>query len=78
MVALHGGTWVVGIVATDNRVGLEEYEVQQMGTSDYKQILEKAHQSLCLEGAHYTIDNLAEFSTVIDDINNRLAKGEKP
>ncbi len=76
--ALHGGTWAVGVVATGNQVGLEEHEVQQMDTSAYKQILEKAHHSLRLEGAHYTIDNLAELPAVIDDINNRLAKGEKP
>ena len=37
----------------------------------FRSILEKA-------GAHYVIDNLADIEPVIEDINARLARGEKP
>jgi phosphonoacetaldehyde hydrolase len=34
-------------------------------------LLEKA-------GAHYVIESIADIEPVIEDINQRLAKGEKP
>jgi phosphonoacetaldehyde hydrolase len=29
-------------------------------------------------GAHYVVDSIAEVPVVIDDINLRLARGERP
>ncbi len=76
--ALNAGTWAVGVVATGNQVGLEQQEAEQMDRQAYKEILATADASLRKEGAHYTIDTMAELPAVIDKINIRLAKGEKP
>ncbi len=40
--------------------------------------LEKTREILRQSGAHYVIDNLADIEPVIEDINERLAQGEKP
>jgi phosphonoacetaldehyde hydrolase len=29
-------------------------------------------------GAHYVIDTVVDLADVVNDINNRLAKGERP
>ena len=49
---------------------LPEAKIQRrlMHTQD---VLQKA-------GAHYVIDSLAEIEPVIADVNQRLARGEKP
>ncbi len=76
--ALNAGTWAVGVVATGNQVGLEQQEAEQMDRQAYKEILATAHASLRKEGAHYTIDTMAELPAVIDKINIQLEQGEKP
>ena len=40
----------------------------------------KAHTHKLLEkaGAHYVIDSIADIEPVIEDVNKRLANGERP
>jgi phosphonoacetaldehyde hydrolase len=40
--------------------------------------VEKTHDLLEKAGAHYVIESIADIEPVIEDINQRLAKGEKP
>ncbi len=37
-----------------------------------------ARETLRKAGAHYVIDEFVELPAVIDDINERLARGDKP
>ena len=39
---------------------------------------EKTREILRQAGAHYVIDSLAHIEPVIDDIDARLARGERP
>ena len=77
--ALNAGCWGVGVVRYSNYMDVDtpeqgaalspaEIDRRMAITRD---ILEKA-------GAHYVIDSLADIEPVIEDINARLARGEKP
>ena len=77
--ALNAGCWGVGVVRYSNYMDVdtpeqgaalpaEEIERRMAITRD---ILEKT-------GAHYVIDSLTDIEPVIEDINARLARGEKP
>ena len=77
--ALEAGCWGVGVSRYSNymdintleeadRLSQQELDRRNALTVD---ILRKA-------GAHYVIDSLIDLPEVIDDINERLARGEKP
>lgn len=77
--ALNAGCWGVGVVRYSNYMDVDTPE-QGAALSDdeiarrmaiTRDILEKA-------GAHYVIDSLADIEAVIEDVNARLARGEKP
>ena len=77
--ALNAGCWGVGVVRYSNYMDVDTPE-QGAGLSPAeidrrmaitRDILEQA-------GAHYVIDSLADIEPVIEDINARLARGEKP
>jgi phosphonoacetaldehyde hydrolase len=77
--ALEAGCWGVGIARYSNYMnvdsleeaaGLPEAEIQRR-LAQTREILRKA-------GAHYVIDEFAELPEVIDDVNERLARGERP
>ena len=38
----------------------------------------KTHDLLEKAGAHYVIESIADIEPVIEDINQRLTKGERP
>ena len=43
-----------------------------------KQKVDASVEKLADAGSHYVIDSVADLPPVIDDINRRLANGEKP
>lgn len=77
--AQNAGCWGVGVVRYSNYMDVDTPEQGAALSADEiarrmartRDILEKA-------GAHYVIDSLAEIEPVIEDINARLARGEKP
>ena len=76
--ALNAGVWAVGVAATGNQMGLTEKELHKLAADDYKRRLEKARESLFKEGAHFVIDTMDQFPAVIENINECLARGERP
>ncbi len=77
--ALEAGCWGVGVSLYSNYMNINSLaEAKKMPKKEIarrngltKEILQKA-------GAHYVVDSIAELPRVIDDINTRLAGGEKP
>jgi phosphonoacetaldehyde hydrolase len=77
--ALEAGCWGVGIARYSNYMNInsleegkslpEEEIARRLGLT--REILQKA-------GAHYVIDTFEQLVEVIDDVNKRLARGEKP
>ena len=77
--AVNAGCWGVGVTRYSNymdvdtpedgeKLSVEEIAKRQSHTKD---LLEKA-------GAHYVIESIADIEPVIEDVNKRLANGERP
>ena len=77
--ALNAGCWGVGLVRYSNYMNINSLE-EEVTLSDAEIARRMAHTRKILEqsGAHYVIDSLADLPEVLEDINARLARGEKP
>lgn len=75
---ITAGCWSIGLARTGNYVALNEDEIARSTTEDYERKLRRSYTILANAGAHYVIDTINDLPPVIDDINRRLATGEKP
>lgn len=75
---LNAGTWAVGLAVSGNVMGLTLAEWQALGADEQQARREQATEQLKAAGAHYVIDSVAELMPVLDDIERRLAAGERP
>ena len=75
---LNAGTWTVGVTRTGTYVGLSEGELAALTADDRAGRIRAAGEILRNQGAHYLIESIAELPPVLDDIEIRLALGERP
>lgn len=75
---LNGGMWTIGVTVTGNEVGLTLDEWEALAPVAQQRLRDAAAQKLTTAGAHYVIDSVADVLPVLDDIDGRLARGEKP
>ncbi len=75
---LNASMWTIGLAKTGNELGLTEAEVNALDPATLKTKLDEVYQKLYRAGAHYVVDGLADILPVLDDIETRLAHGEKP
>jgi phosphonoacetaldehyde hydrolase len=75
---LNAGAWTVGLAKTGNEVGLSLAEINALSPAELEPMLAKARLGLAKMGAHYVVDSIADLPAVIEDINRRLARGERP
>lgn len=77
--ALSAGCWGVGVARHSNYMDINTLEEDtQLSSEEIEKRLLKSRDILVKSGAHYVIDTIAELPAVIEDINGRLAKGERP
>ncbi len=77
--ALEAGCWGVGVSKYSNYLNIstmDEYDA--MSEKEFNRRHELTREILRKTGAHYVIDCLVDLPPVIDDINARLARGERP
>lgn len=75
---LNAGMWTVAVALTGNELGLTAGELAALSADALEARREQAHLRLAEAGAHYVIDGIWDLSTVLDDIEERLADGEHP
>jgi phosphonoacetaldehyde hydrolase len=75
---LNAGTWTIGLAKTGNELGLSLEEVNATPPARLEALLRKAQETLQRAGAHYVVDSIADIPEAVEDINRRLARGEKP
>jgi phosphonoacetaldehyde hydrolase len=75
---VNAGAWSIGVIKSGNEMGLTEKQVYELNDDQYS--LKKAGISdkLNSAGAHYVIDSIEELPGIIEEINTRLANGERP
>ena len=76
---LNAGCWSVGVSLYSNYMNINTLEeAESISAEEKKRRHEETRQILRQTGAHYVIDSFAEIEAVIDDVNQRLARGERP
>ena len=75
---LNAGLWTVGLALSGNLLGLSEDEMKALPPAELAARRAVITKQLAQSGAHYVIDGIWELSPVLDDIQCRLARGERP
>ena len=75
---LNAGMWTIGLAATGNEIGLNQDEIAALPPSILETRLERARARMAATGAHYVVDTIADVLPLLDAIEARLARGEKP
>lgn len=75
---LNAGMWSVGVVRHGNEVGLSESDLVALPLAERERRFTQAQQRLAKAGAHCIIDTITDLPAMIDAINTRLARGERP
>ncbi len=77
--ALEAGCWGVGVARYSNYMDINTLEEEnELSAEEIERRVDKTKEILQKAGAHYVIDSLVDLPAVIDDVNARLARGEKP
>ncbi|MCY4108802.1 MAG: phosphonoacetaldehyde hydrolase [Chloroflexi bacterium] len=77
--ALEAGCWGVGIARYSNYMDIDSLEyADSLSEAEMQRRLAYTREVLVKTGAHYVIDTIDELPAVIDDVNARLARGERP
>ena len=77
--AINAGCWGVGVVRYSNYMNINTLEeADQLSKAEIERRMAYTRDILLKTGAHYVIDSLADIEPVIEDINARLARGERP
>ena len=77
--ALEAGCWGVGVARYSNYMDIDSIEqAEKMPEEEIRMRLEKTREILVKSGAHYVIDSIVDLPRVVDEINARLARGERP
>lgn len=75
---LNAGMWTIGLAMTGNELGLNEAELEALDPSAREKKRARAYQRMAQAGAHYVVDAIGDVPPLLDDINARLARGERP
>jgi len=77
--ALEAGCWGVGLARYSNYMDIDSLDqAETLPEAEIARRMAHTRDILRKAGAHYVVDDFAELSAVIDDIEDRLAHGEKP
>ena len=77
--ALEAGCWGVGIARYSNYMDVSTIEEgERLAPAERQRRLTVTRETLRESGAHYVIDDFPQLLEVMDDVNARLARGERP
>jgi phosphonoacetaldehyde hydrolase len=75
---LNAGMWTIGVTATGNEVGLSQAEWDGLSADERCQRERNAAARLTGAGAHFLAASVAACGEILEEIERRLAAGEKP
>ena len=75
---LNAGMWTIAVAATGNELGLSQTEAEALPAGERQQSIARAHERLHSAGAHYVVDGISDVPLLLDQIEARLAQGERP
>ena len=75
---LNAGMWSVGVSATGNEVGMSAAQWEALREEERARLAAQACEKLRAAGAHYVVERVALLDPVLEEIDSRLAAGERP
>ena len=75
---LNAGMWTVGVAVTGNEIGLSKADLDALDPPVRAALTARARARMRAAGAHFVIDSVSELLPVLDEIESRLAHGERP
>jgi phosphonoacetaldehyde hydrolase len=75
---LNAGMWTVGLAVSGNEVGLPLEEWRALPEQEKAARRDRAYTRMRQCGAHYVVDSIADLMPCIDDIQQRIRRGEAP
>src|ERR1700728_442892 len=75
---MNAGMWTIGVTRSGNSIGLSEEDWLKLDPGEQKKLLACAEQELRAAGAHYTAETVAHALPLLDEIERRIANGERP
>lgn len=75
---LAAGTWTVGVAVSGNAMGLSLDELRALTPTEFASRRAAAVATLTKAGAHFVIDSVADLMPILDQIDGRLTRGERP
>ena len=75
---LNAGMWTIGLAVSGNEVGLSLKAWKKLSKAEKEEKRARAYRRMAQAGAHYTVDSIAEMMPCIDDIQERIRRGERP
>ncbi len=74
----NAGMWTIGLAKTGNEVGLDADAITKLGADDLTARLKHAYARMNEVGAHYVVDSIADVPPILDELDARIASGERP
>ena len=75
---LNAGMWTIGLAKTGNEIGLNEQEIADLPQDILEAKLTQAYTRMYQTGAHYVVDGIWDVPPILDLIDERLQRGERP
>jgi len=75
---LNAGMWTIGVTATGNEIGLPAEDWQALPEAERAARERLAAQKLTDAGAHFTAPSVACCGQILEEVERRIAAGERP
>jgi phosphonoacetaldehyde hydrolase len=75
---LNAGAWGIGLAISGNEVGVQLDEWNSFSEEVKQKHRDRIYPTMYQRGAHYVIDSIADLIPCLDDIEQRMKRGEKP
>jgi phosphonoacetaldehyde hydrolase len=75
---LSAGAWSVGVLRNSSEVGCTEEEWDALTITEQIRRLAACREKLLAGGAHAVVETLADLPALVEDLDKRLGRGEKP
>lgn len=75
---VNGGAWTAGVSVSGNCFGLSREDTEALAPAEFAERRAAAVNKLARAGAHYVIDSVADLMPIVQQIEERLGRGERP
>ena len=74
----NAGMWAVGVAATGNAIGMDQTAFEELHGDVQRELIAQAISELKTAGSHYVVESVSALGPVLDEIDVRLQRGERP